>query len=144
MNWLGHVLRGEPTFEIRSRRRRSSFAVIHLITISLVSHKLMPRISITNSVPSPDDGSMHQAWFLYCSIGFSDGALGTNTYPSAYAFATGYNSVDNNNFPLWIQVAPEALVRYHYCAKIFRVPLGGNTPWPPLPTPLVTDTRTDR
>ena len=21
---------------------------------------------------------------------------------------------------------------------------GGNTPWPPLPTPLVTDTRTDR
>ena len=47
------------------RMRRSSFAVIHLITISLVSHKLLPRISITNSVPSPDDGSIRRD---FCTV----------------------------------------------------------------------------
>ena len=52
-----------------------------IITINLVSHKLIPRISITNSVPSP---WFHQARFLYCSIDFSDRALGTNTYPSMH------------------------------------------------------------
>ena len=51
-----------------------------IITISLVSHKLIPRISITNSVPSP----WFHARFLYCSIDFSDRALGTNTYPSMH------------------------------------------------------------
>jgi len=49
------------------RSRKSSFAVIHLITISLVlvDHKLIPRISITNSVPSPDDGFIRRD---FCTV----------------------------------------------------------------------------
>ena len=34
---------------------------------SLVSHKLIPRISITNSVPSPDDGSIRRD---FCTVQF--------------------------------------------------------------------------
>ena len=54
---------------------------------------------------------------------------------------TTYNSVDNNNFPLRIQVAPEAFVRYTIIVRkiIGRAAIGGGqNPLPPLPTPLGT------
>ena len=63
------------------RKEEKQFAVMHLITISLVSHKLIPRISTTyNQLCAQPCRWFHQALFLYCSTDFSDGALGTNTY----------------------------------------------------------------
>ena len=46
---------------------------------------------------------------------------------------TTYNSVDNNNFPLRIQVAPEAFVRYTIIVRkiIGRAAIGGGQNPPP-------------